>query len=667
MSLNTSVSVVMTAHGDLQYLVAAIESVLNQQNISSFEFILVDDGSEADVPSIIAPYRDRLHYIRQDNQGTGAARNTGVRAARTEFVAFCDSDDIQLDYRLSTHAALLRAYPDAALVFSDLATYEEGRVTSESTLRERDLGVDLSDFDSAISRAFGKPTNCSQLGINVPEEFARRSVFDGRVPALIASRHVAWDGASMFRRSAILAVGGHDPDLRYMEDWSLVSRLSKVYDFVFWDAPVLWYRQHAAQLTRQSIETAVRAYRDIVVNVWKDDEKLIADYPELHKELVSTAYLRNIHYAMEAKDYGRARADIMSCIRVAPLNRRGYTQMLRCNFRALGDWFRGVGGAAAAYGSRVEMKLATGVVGALAAVVLIGAMYGKHLLPNGTKASETAIAQVVQKANTTPSPDAVIEELVEPVYSAWSDGHMVKALGESRRLLQRLPLLPETVRRDLIVDMVEFSVGLGRIDDARALTDKLQDSDLQLELQASIWFAVGDTSRMRELLSAGSNFTGSSTPLLMSIAGLSDRALEVEARVAAAEELTPRANVILAVAAMQAGGKTEAKRRFRTATNELGASDKGYYFVALDMYSRMLKSEGDLAGSVEVLENTMPQRDLAIRNGSAIFWLMCQRQLATLYRASGRDEDADKLEDALRDRLALADESFPLRKSLGEA
>lgn len=341
--------------------------------------------------------------------------------------------------------------------------------------------------------------------------------------------------------------------------------------------------------------------------------------------------------------------------------------MLRCNLRALGDWFRGVAGAATVYGRGVEMKLAAGLVGALSAVLLIGAFYGKHLLPNGISASETATAQVVQEANATQTPDAIVEELVESVYSAWADGDIDKALGESQRLLQRLPLLPEKVRRDLIVDMVEFSVGLGRIDDARALTDELQDSDLQLELQASIWFAVGDTTRMRDLLSEGSNFTGSSTPLLMSIAGLSDRALEVEARVAAAEELTPRAKVILAMSAMQAGGKKEAKRRFRTAINELGASDEGYYFVALDMYSRMLKSDGDLDGSIEVLENTMPQRDLAIRNGSAIYWLMCQRQLVALYRASGREKEADELENVLRDRLALADESFPLRKSLGEA
>jgi len=665
--MNTSVSVVMTAHGDLQYLVAAIESVLNQQNISSFEFILVDDGSEADVSSIIAPYRDRLHYIRQDNQGTGAARNTGVRAAQTEFIAFCDSDDIQLDYRLSTHAALLRAHPDAALVFSDLATYEEGRVTSESTLRERDLGVDQSDFDSAISRAFGKPTNCAQLGIDVPEELTRRSVFDGRVPALIASRHVAWDGASMFRRSAILAVGGHDPDLTYMEDWCLVSRLSKDYDLVFWDAPVLWYRQHSGQQTRQSIETAVRAYRDVVVNVWKDDEKLIADHPGLHKELVSTAYLRNVHYAMEAKDYTRARTDVMSCIRAAPLDRRGYTQMLRCNLRALGDWFRGIGGAAVAYERRVEMKFATGLVGALAVVLFIGVISGKYLLPSGISESETTTPQVARKADATLSPDVVIKGFSEPVYSAWAEGDIDKALGESQRLLQRLPLLPERVRRDLIVDMVKFSVGLGRIDDARVLTDKLQDSDLQLELQASISFAVGDTSRMRDLLSTGSNFTDPSTALLMSMVGLNDKALEVEARAEATDELTPRANVILAMAAMQADGKIEAKRRFRTATNELDVSDEGYYFVALDMYSRMLNSEGDLEGSIKVLENTMLQRDLAIRNGSTIFWLMCQRQLATLYRASGRDKDADELESVLRDRLALADESFPLRRSLGEA
>jgi glycosyltransferase involved in cell wall biosynthesis len=323
----------MTAFSNPEFIPAAIESVLDQ-DVASLELILVDDGSPEDIESVIAPYRDRLRYIRQENQGLGVARDTGIREARSEYIAFCDSDDLQYNYRLSAHLALLTAFPQAALVFSDLAKYEDGKVTAPSTLRERQLGIDEGDFDTSIRKAFGDPTDCAAgLDIDVPDEVSSRPVYVGRVPELIASRHIAWGGASMFRKSKILEVGGHDPNIRRFSDWSLVSRLSKTSDLVFWDTPVLHYRQHSSQLTQQGSAGGIRAYRDVVFSVWKDEPLLVNANPDLHKRLVVRACLTNAHYELKNRNYRKARIDLRECIKIAPLNRTGYTQMIRSLIR----------------------------------------------------------------------------------------------------------------------------------------------------------------------------------------------------------------------------------------------------------------------------------------------------------------------------------------------
>ena len=65
------------------------------------EIIVVDDGSTDDTRERLgAVYGDRIRYIHQQNRGLSATRNNGIRAARGEFIALLDSDDIWLPDKL---------------------------------------------------------------------------------------------------------------------------------------------------------------------------------------------------------------------------------------------------------------------------------------------------------------------------------------------------------------------------------------------------------------------------------------------------------------------------------------------------------------------------------------------------------------------------------------
>jgi glycosyltransferase involved in cell wall biosynthesis len=82
------VSVVIPVHGTEAYLSQTLDSV-RSQTYTSYEIIIVNDGSpgSALIETIIAPYRNRLEYISQENRGASAARSVGVKAARGEYVA----------------------------------------------------------------------------------------------------------------------------------------------------------------------------------------------------------------------------------------------------------------------------------------------------------------------------------------------------------------------------------------------------------------------------------------------------------------------------------------------------------------------------------------------------------------------------------------------------
>lgn len=77
------------------YLEECIDSILNQ-TYSNLEIILIDDGSPDNCPKICDDYKlkdNRIRVIHQENQGLSAARNSGMKIATGEFIAFVDSDD----------------------------------------------------------------------------------------------------------------------------------------------------------------------------------------------------------------------------------------------------------------------------------------------------------------------------------------------------------------------------------------------------------------------------------------------------------------------------------------------------------------------------------------------------------------------------------------------
>lgn len=90
-----ALSVIVPVYKAERYLNRCIDSVL-AQSYSNFELILVDDGSPDNSGAVCDEYAlrdDRVHVIHQQNAGSSAARNAGLRIAKGEFIYFVDSDD----------------------------------------------------------------------------------------------------------------------------------------------------------------------------------------------------------------------------------------------------------------------------------------------------------------------------------------------------------------------------------------------------------------------------------------------------------------------------------------------------------------------------------------------------------------------------------------------
>lgn len=113
-------SVIIPAYQVTEFIGDTLASVFNQ-TYTDYEVILVNDGcpDTAGLEAAIAPYRERIRYIVQENGGPSAARNTGIRAARGELVAQLDGDDEWLPEFLQYQVGFLDRHPEVDISFTD--------------------------------------------------------------------------------------------------------------------------------------------------------------------------------------------------------------------------------------------------------------------------------------------------------------------------------------------------------------------------------------------------------------------------------------------------------------------------------------------------------------------------------------------------------------------
>ena len=89
------VSVIIPSYNYAGFLLHAVSSVLQQRCPQvEVEVIVVDDGSTDNTAEVARSFGPDVHYIYQENQGLSAARNAGLHAARGDFIAFLDADDL---------------------------------------------------------------------------------------------------------------------------------------------------------------------------------------------------------------------------------------------------------------------------------------------------------------------------------------------------------------------------------------------------------------------------------------------------------------------------------------------------------------------------------------------------------------------------------------------
>jgi glycosyltransferase involved in cell wall biosynthesis len=234
-----SVSVIMPAYNVEPYVGDAIRSAL-AQTYTDFELIVVDDGSKdgtADVVKTVARTDSRVHLVQQSNRGLAGARNSALRAARGEFFALLDSDDLWEPDFLDEQLAILRAHPEVDIVTGNgwcLGGAKHGQ----------------------LARPFPDPRPEPNLASIIGDEW---SVFI----------------MSVVRRQVYTAIGAFDEEMRSNEDYDFWLRAAVAgFTFARNDRPLGHYRIRSDSLSASD----VRMLRGIL-HVYTKLRPVIAERP----------------------------------------------------------------------------------------------------------------------------------------------------------------------------------------------------------------------------------------------------------------------------------------------------------------------------------------------------------------------------------------------------
>ena len=218
------VSVIIPCYNHAHFLGDAIESVL-AQSYPSFEIIVIDDGSPDNTAEVAARYPG-VRYVRQANQGLSAARNTGIRESRGEYLVFLDADDRLLPDALRDGLACFRDYPEAAFVSG-----HHRYINRDGSLRN---------------------------------EYPPSPIGDDPYVALLKRNYIGMHATVMYARAVFDAVGRFDTTLKSCEDYDLYLRIARRFPVHHHHHLAAEYRWHGANMTNNSgrmLKSAMRVLR----------------------------------------------------------------------------------------------------------------------------------------------------------------------------------------------------------------------------------------------------------------------------------------------------------------------------------------------------------------------------------------------------------------------
>jgi glycosyltransferase involved in cell wall biosynthesis len=298
-----SVSTVIPTYNRAHLVGRAVSSVLAASSPGD-EVIVIDDGSTDDTEGALAPFGDKIRYIRTLNRGAGAARNRGIQEARNPLVAFLDSDDEWMPDILTLSKAVLKACPEVLFSFSNLATRDISGNYLHDTLAS--WHKDTRSWDEILGPSF---LFSSIAGL--PEGRADFRVHIGSLYLGLMSRAYVSTITLVVRREAAGEALWFPDDVPLCEDWIAEGRLAGAGVGAYLDCETaIQYHHSAPRLTNADELTRATTCINALERVWGADARFLSEHGDIYQKRLSEQRLLRSRWLLILGRMAEARAEL---------------------------------------------------------------------------------------------------------------------------------------------------------------------------------------------------------------------------------------------------------------------------------------------------------------------------------------------------------------------
>jgi GT2 family glycosyltransferase len=245
------VSVIVPTFNRAYCLARTLDSALAQTH-REIEVLVVDDGSTDDTRAMIdARYPDdnRVRYFHQANGGVANARNTAIAAAKGEYIAFLDSDDVWQPWKIELQVSCMQSFPDLVMVWTDMEAMDpSGCVFDRAYIRTM-----YSAYQSfAEAELFPQRRFLKEIVPSLHAVVRDASLLIGNIFSQMIMGSLVHTSTVLLRRDCVARLGGFDERLRYAgEDYDFHLRTCREGPVGFIDlASIQYQRGMPDRLTR---------------------------------------------------------------------------------------------------------------------------------------------------------------------------------------------------------------------------------------------------------------------------------------------------------------------------------------------------------------------------------------------------------------------------------
>ena len=273
------VSVVIPTYNRANLIPRAVCSALAATR-SGDEIIVIDDGSTDNTQEVLAPYLSRIRYVRIPNGGAGTARNRGIKEAQYPLIAFLDSDDEWMPWKLELQRSVMQAYPNVVFTFSDFSVRDiDGRAYPNYLINWHH---DHRSWDEIL----GPGTPFSSI-TNLPQDCPDFQVHLGDLYFPLMRTNYAITSSVVANKQLAGSALQFGAEFKIHEDWVCFGQMARRGPVAYLNCDTIW--QHGHTGPRVSDAGVLQRQEDgitILERLWGSDRDFLAQHAEgYHEEL----------------------------------------------------------------------------------------------------------------------------------------------------------------------------------------------------------------------------------------------------------------------------------------------------------------------------------------------------------------------------------------------